>query len=388
MKNTASYSGAILEADRCVSCGLCLPNCPTYRKTLSEADSPRGRIALMRGVMKGDIPLNSRFVEHVDLCLDCRACERVCPNRVAYDSILRTMRKPIESSKKRGFFGEMFRKSALDLVSNPEWMEKIGRVYFRSGVRDLLPGRLKKLDAMMPENPPPGPKSTVYPARGKARGEVGLFLGCVARLSDSLALRASVHVLNRLGYTVHVPAGQTCCGALHAGFGEDAGALVERNESAFSKVDRIVCTSSACTAELLHHFPGRVLDISRFLNEAEGWDEAEIAPLHATIAIHDPCSLKNVLGDEAHPYRLLERIPGAKIQALPGNRQCCGSAGSYFLTQPEMANALLDDKMEMLAKSGADIVATSNVGCAMSLRARGAKVLHPVVLLAYQMGYE
>ncbi len=379
---------AILEAERCVSCGLCLQNCPTYLKTLSEADSPRGRIALMRGAAKGEIPINARFTEHIDLCLDCRACERACPNQVAYGSILRAMRRPVEDAKRRGALENLFRRASLFLLAHPEKMAELGRRYLGSPIRGLLPAKLKKFDAMLPDAPAKAVKPSIYPAVGERRGDVGLFLGCVARISDSVTLRASIHVLNRLGYTVHVPQGQTCCGALHGRFGEDETPLVEMNKAAFSKVEKIVCTSSACTAELLEQFPGRVCDISRFLDEAEGWEKLEIMPLDAEIAVHDPCSLRNALKGEVHPYRLLERIPNAKIAALPGNSQCCGSAGSYFLTEPAMANALMDDKMRLIEGVGADVVATSNVGCAMSFRARGLKALHPVVLLAYQMGFE
>lgn len=379
---------AILEAERCVSCGLCLQNCPTYMKTLSEADSPRGRIALMRGAAKGEIPINARFVEHIDLCLDCRACERACPNQVAYGAILKAMRKSVEAAKKQSFFAKQFRRASLFLLSHPEKMAELGRRYLGSPIRALLPDKLKKLDAMLPDAPAREVKPSIYPAVGEKRGEVGLFLGCIARISDSAALRASIHVLNRLGYTVHVPQRQTCCGALHGRLGEDETSLAEMNRLAFAKVDKIVCASSACTAELLEQFPGRVFDISRFLDEAEGWEKTEIMPLDAKIAVHDPCSLRNALKGEAHPYKLLGRIPHAKIVALPGNSQCCGSAGSYFLTQPAMANALMDDKMKLIEGVEADVVATSNVGCAMSFKARGVKTLHPVVLLAYQMGFE
>ena len=379
---------AIQETERCVSCGLCLQNCPTYLKTLSEADSPRGRIALMRGAARGEIPTNARFVEHIDLCLDCRACERACPNQVAYGSILRAMRKPVEAAKGQGVLEKLFRRASLFLLAHPEKIEQFGRRYLGSPVRGLLPSRLKKLDAMLPDKPARQIRPSIYPAAGEKRGDVGLFLGCVARVSDSVTLRAAIHVLNRLGYTVHVPQGQTCCGALHARFGEDSESLAGRNRGAFAKVDKIVCTSSACTSELLEQFPGKVFDVSRFLNEAEGWEKMEISPLDAKIAVHDPCSLRNALKGEAQPYMLLGRIPNAKIAPLPGNSQCCGSAGSYFLTQPVMANALMDDKMKLIEGVDADIVATSNVGCAMSFKARGVRALHPVVLLAYQMGFE
>lgn len=335
----------------------------------------------MRGVMKGDIPLNERFIEHIDLCLDCRSCETVCPNHVGYGAVLRVMRKPVEEAKKGG---RLLKKASLRLLSRPEWIERLGRLYLKSKVRP--PEKIAHLDALVPRGLPPSPSKSVHPAEGEVLGEVGLFLGCISRLTDTLALNSAIHVLNRLGYAVHVPQNQTCCGALHARFGEDSGALLEKNAEAFSGLDAIISTSSACTVELSAAFPGRVYDISRFLADAPGWDRVKIAPLETRIAVHEPCSLRNVLKEERHPYRLLERIPGAIVEALEGNGQCCGSAGSYFLTQPEMANALLDDKMARVNESGAAIIATSNIGCALSLRARGAAVLHPVVILARQMG--
>lgn len=346
----------------------------------------------MRGVMKADIPLNSCFSRHIDLCLDCRACERVCPNHVAYDAILRSMRKPVESARKKDFLRRKLERISLSLVAHPRHLGKMRLA--ASGARKFIPenSRLGQLNRLLPDSLYAAPDRSVYPAQGAVIGHVGLFLGCVARLTDALTLNATIHVLNKLGYTVQVPQGQTCCGALHARFGEDASALAENNRQAFSGLDVILGTSSACTAELCGDpgFSGRVIDISRFLDGSTGWERVEIAPLKKKIVVHDPCSLRNVLKDQDYPYRLLQRIPGAQVVPLGGNDQCCGSAGSYFLTQPEMANALLDDKMKELAEAGADMVATSNVGCAMSLRTRlqGTGVLHPVVILAHQMGFE
>ena len=370
----------VREADRCVACGLCVPVCPTYRKTLSEADSPRGRIQLMRGVMKGDLPLSDRFAEHIDLCLTCRACESVCPNRVEYDSLLRAMRAPIE--RRAGKISRGIRRGALFTLAHPGLLQGLGRIYART--RRLFPGRI---DRMFPEKIEPVRRGGTFPAKGREHGTVGLLLGCVSRVADARTLNASIHVLNALGYTVKVPGNQGCCGALHARYGEDASALVSGNAEAFSGLDAVIGTSSACTAELARTLPA--VDISAFLCDARGWEGVEIRPLEARIAVHEPCSLRNVLKGREPPYALLRRIPGAEVFPLGGNDQCCGSAGSYFLSQPEMANALLDDKMDRMAESGASIVATSNVGCAMSLAPRtGAKVMHPVLILAQQMGFK
>jgi len=268
----------------------------------------------------------------------------------------------------------------------------------------------------------------IYPSTGKQRGGVGLFLGCVARLTDAVTINAAVAVLNRLGYTVHVPRLQTCCGALHQHGGEleEAQKLVSRNITAFDglNLQAIISTASGCGAQLAEHFsppsrhacqkrhptpgerdtraensPGgqaggliaKVMDISTFLAMAEGWQDSKLEPLPHKIAVHEPCSLRNVLHGSAHPYTLLARIPEARIVPLAGNDQCCGAAGTYFIDQPEMSEALLDHKLDALSASGARYLATSNVGCAMhmgtAIRNAGLEieVVHPVTLLARQM---
>jgi glycolate oxidase iron-sulfur subunit len=242
---------------------------------------------------------------------------------------------------------------------------------------------------------------TVYPAMGKVRGEVGLFLGCVARVTDVATLSASIFVLNRLGYTVHVPSRQGCCGAMHESLGEPekARAFEEQNLQAFAglNVGAVISTATGCGTALKSYtqdFAGRVRDISEFLLEAVGWEEAEIALLAEKMAVHEPCLMRNVLHCEDKPYELLRRIPGARVAPLAGNDQCCGAAGTYFLTQPDMAASLLADKIEAVKASGARILVSSNIGCALHLAAglRAAEldieVVHPITLLARQMGFE
>jgi glycolate oxidase iron-sulfur subunit len=229
---------------------------------------------------------------------------------------------------------------------------------------------------------------------------VGLFLGCVARALDNETLSASIFVLNRLGYTVHVPAGQACCGALHANQGEpeQAHAFAQRNLAAFQgmNLDAVISTATGCGAALKEYppeFAGRVQDVSEFLAGAS-WEGVEIAPLAGVVAVHEPCSMRNVLHCEGAPYALLRTIPDLALLPLAGNDQCCGAAGSYFLTQPVMAGRLLDDKIRAVKASGANYLVSSNIGCAlhlaMGIREAGMaiEVLHPITLLARQMGFD
>lgn len=369
------------EAARCVACGLCLPHCPTYRKTLSEADSPRGRIFMMAALLEGKLPLTPELLGHLDLCLTCRACESACPSQVRYGWLADGMRALVESKRRRPWRQILLRRVLFGTTSRPRLLQGAGWL-------------LRVLRRPAP------PAAGVYPAQGAARGVVGLFLGCVARLSDAKTLHAAVFVLNRLGYAVRVAPRQTCCGALqdHGGERETAQRLARENRAAFAGLDlqAIVHAASGCGATLAEYDPPLatpVLDISAFLATAQGWDQVALEPLANSIAVHEPCLSRNALHDQDAAYALLRRIPGATIMALAGNDQCCGAAGIYALTQPEMAGKLLRDKIDAIKTSGARTIATSNPGCAMhlafGLRAEGWKVevLHPVTLVARQMGY-
>lgn len=420
LKNSDPPSRKLLleAASRCVACGLCLPHCPTYRKTLNEADSPRGRIMLMSAAMEGKIQVNRKFFRHLDQCLVCHACEAACPNNVAYGQLVNQVKDALEPARQRPAPTRWLRRLALDkIVANPPglvWTARVLRVWQSLGGRRLarLAGgvglsRLSGLAQALPSIPVSHVWLPSYPAEGEERGRVALFLGCVARALDIETLRAAVFVLNKLGYTVDVPSGQNCCGALHAGQGElnKAGALARENLQAFAgeRWNAVIVTASGCAASLLGYpqtvgedaetFALKVCEIGDFLSRAQSWREVEIQPLDEKIAVHEPCSLRNVLHGQGVLYPLLRRIPAAQIVALGGNDQCCGAGGAYRLTQPEMSEQLLADKVVAMKASGARIVVSSNVGCALHLAA-GARsagleveVVHPVTLLARQMGY-
>lgn len=417
----------IAKTNQCVACGLCLPHCPTYRLLQSEADSPRGRIALMNGVVTQRIPMNARFIEHMDRCLTCRACEAVCPNQVAYGDLIDQMRVLIAQQAKPP--GKTHRSQWLALLvrlllRRPKRLELLRRLFYwvqRYNGLDKL-GRLnrlfdQRLFKFMKQLPPVKfPYSTfdngryrtghtwraVYPAVGQERGRVGLFLGCVARLTDVETLNAGIYVLNRLGYTVHIPAAQTCCGAIdqHHGAFPMADALAQQNRAAFAglKIETVISTATGCGVQLLESgmtsSPVKVIDINRFLVTATGWDHLDIAPLPQKILVHEPCTLRNVLRSQQDLYQLVARIPGAQPLALADNDQCCGAAGSYFIEQPELSDQLLDRKLAQINGNEAAYLVTANIGCAMHIanglleKGIAIKVMHPVTLLARQMGLQ
>lgn len=408
------------DADRCVKCGLCAPHCPTYGKTQDENDSPRGRVALMQGLASGQLPPEGKLIMHLDRCLACRACEHVCPSGVAYGRLLDETRALLAERRPPP---RRVRLALDGLVTQRKRLRAVGtllRIYQRSGLQRLARASrllrvlgLETAEAQLPRLPPSTRWQPYYAPAGATRGRVALFLGCVAELADSPTLLAAIRVLNRLGYGVLVPAAQGCCGALHqhSGAAAQARALAAANVRAFADLDvnAIVYTASGCGAQLAEYaqlawedpalaeqarrLGQSVMDISQFLAQIDWPDDLDIAPLAAQVAVHDPCSLTHVLRQPHAPYQLLRRIPGLRVAALPDNARCCGAAGSYMLTQPEMAAALRADKLAALDTLRPDYLATSNLGCALhlaaGLRAAGSpvEVVHPVVLLDRQMDH-
>lgn len=412
-----------------MSCGLCLPACPTYKILKSEADSPRGRIALMNGVATGKIPLNFKFNKHMDRCLTCRACEEICPNDVAYARLIDQARVLVINESHSTRKGSSFKFKYLlqkILLTRPElldrlrywfyWAQKIGLWGWAHSFKRWHSNPWIKLLASLPTIEFPNSCGIsnvsdplqrihrwreIYPVEKNKRGEVALFLGCVARLADVATLNSSIRVLNRLGYTVHVPQTQTCCGALyqHSGHLKEATALNEENKTAFAlpNIEAIITTASGCGAQLFEYgafdknIP--VVDISQFLMNLllSDWESVKILPLDGKVIVHDPCTLRNVMHAQSYVYALLSRIPNAQIIALSGNDQCCGAAGTYFLDEPEIANALLTDKLKDALAQDAKYLITSNIGCSMHMiqglreQKMSLEVLHPVTLLARQM---
>lgn len=405
------------EAAKCVACGLCLPHCPTYNLLHDEAESPRGRLSLMLALAKNDLPLNAKLESHLARCLDCRACEKVCPSYVAYGLALDSARALIES-KRASTAKPANRSAALIqwLVEEPARMRFLGRIlrlYQWIGLQWLLRKSralqligLASLDAAIPRFAPQKKFTEIYPAQKKSRGRVTIFTGCQANMADQQTLASSIRVLNRLGYEVHIPMDQGCCGALHLHDGQTGKAteLMRRNINAFTNGnDAIISVASGCAATLgeygkyleddksAQRFSGRITDICQFLAGTAWPTDISFRPFPRRIAVHDPCTLTNVLRQEDKPYALLAKIPGAEIIPLPENKLCCGAAGTYHLTQPQIAGQLRTPKIDHLRRLAPDILVTSNPGCATflaaGLREAGLtiEVVHPLTLLERQM---
>lgn len=398
-------------------CGLCLPHCPTYLKTRDEGESPRGRIALMQGLTSGRLELSARLEAHLDHCLGCRACEAACPSGVPYGELIDAVRADIEARRVRPLRQRVARNLLAGIVLDKRLGQVLGvllHVYRGSGLQRLLrwTGLLSRfglasLDRLVNPFPVPHSWKPYYPPKTEERGQIALFTGCVANAVDQATLRATVNVLTRLGIGVHVPSSQACCGALHlhAGKPEEARALARRNLAAFVPlhVDAVLFAASSCGAQLTEYpmlldedgpaaqFSSAVKDAIPFLNSLEWPEHVQLAPLPARVAVHEPCSVTHVLRRPGQAQALLSRIPDIELVPLPENSRCCGAAGSYMITQPEMAQALLADKLAHLGRVAPAILATSNLGCALHLLAgiREAgldiEVVHPIALIERQM---
>lgn len=393
-----ALSLSLREADLCVQCGLCLPHCPTYRLTRDENESPRGRIQLMRALARDQLPLTPRLEAHLERCLACRACEAICPARVPYGRLLDTTRARI--ARTRGT--SPWRRRLMNLAARPERSGAafaLARLYQRSGFQTLARRTgilrwldLARFDSALPELHRARTWQTFYPATGAARGDIALFLGCIARTFDAATIDAAIFVLNRFGYDVHVPAGQSCCGALHQHAGDPgmAHTLAQKNRHAFRDTpDTVIYLASGCGAMLTEHpetLHSHPQDFCGFLTGIRELPPLRVAgPL--TVAVHEPCTQRNVLRDADAPYRLLGHVKGLTVIPLEGNGVCCGGAGSYFLEQPEISDQLRADKLAAIERANVRTVVTGNFGCALhlgaSLRAQGLDVelIHPAVLL-------
>lgn len=401
----------------CVHCGLCTSACPTYVETGDENESPRGRIYLMRSVTDGKLELNDRVRGHLELCLDCRACETACPSGVQYGKLIEPFRVAMDQAGDGATQDDWFRRYILfGLFPYATKLRRAllpARIAQRTGLLNLLqatrltyllPPQLRRMVEMLP---PPrrdeGPLPEFLPAIGRRRATVALFTGCIGDAMFRHVNWATARVLQHNGCDVHVPQNQVCCGAIHfhAGSSEPAQKFADENLAAFpiERFDAIINNIAGCGSMLKdygHHWhdtrqsertdwSAKVRDVNEFLDQL-GPIQPE-GEIHAVATYHDACHLLHAQKVHDAPRRLLALVPSLEMRDLPESELCCGAAGTYNLTQPEMSARLSRRKMENIKRTAARVAITSNAGCALQIareaRAQNERlaVVHPMEVL-------
>jgi glycolate oxidase iron-sulfur subunit len=405
----------------CIHCGLCLDKCPTYRTLGTEMDSPRGRVYLIKAVEEGRLGMTPSFVEHMYLCLDCRACETACPSHVEFGDLMERARGQIERRVPRRWHERLLRRlvfghlfpypGRLELLFLTMWLYQragLQALLQHLGILDMLPQRLQRLEAMLP--PVPGrsfTRSVPEVVKGQAPTThcVGFFAGCVMNRFQADVHHASSRVLQANGCDVWTPRQQVCCGALHMHAGERdyARDLARRNIDVFAQrpADAIVNNAAGCGAQLktygellaedpayaerAHQFSAKIQDISELLAQVPL--RGPLGPVAKRVAYDDPCHLLHAQRVREQPRTLLQQIPELELVPFTDADFCCGAAGIYNITHPDMSMRILDRKMANLQEVQPEVIATGNPGCMMQLQT-GVKraqlhipVVHPITLL-------
>lgn len=384
-------------ADQCVKCGLCLPQCPTYNLALDENESPRGRISLIQALAGEQLAANYSLISHLDHCLQCRRCERVCPSQVKYSAILSSAFKQIPALKKRTsiagktglyFLESMQRLTVLKLLLRFYEVSGLQLFVRASGILNFF--KLKQVEQRLPRVT----KSRTQPGKTQQLSQqVALFTGCSQTVFDSEVINAAVTLLNALDIDVVIPAQQNCCGALHHLQNMDATELVNRNIASFEKLtaDTVLYLSTGCGAFINEHYetPVSFVEITDFLQQVT-INKLSFKPLEKLIAVHMPCSQKNVLQQPDSSSALLANIPGIKLVSFE-QQGCCGAGGTTMLKYPEIADEIRQPLLDEVTRQNCELVVTTNPGCQLHIQHgfdsqnSAIKVMHPVSLLAQQL---
>jgi len=406
--------------DDCVHCGFCLPACPTYQSWGEEADSPRGRIFLMKALNEKKLPLTAEVRTHFDQCLGCMGCVTACPSGVKYDALIEQTRAELEQTLPRTPLDRAFRGLIFSLFPYPRRLrflmffqlvyEKLGLQWLvrKLGVLKLLPLRLQQMEALTPPVTLAAFTSrmpVLVAARGERRARVALLLGCVQRAYFPNVNAASLRVLSAEGCEVVAPPSLKCCGALslHAGRAEEAHAFARAAIEAIEaeQVDAVIVNSAGCGssmktwgrdfagdpawAERARKVADKVKDISEFLAGLS--PRATRHPLALQAAYHDACHLAHAQRVRSEPRALLAQIPGLSLREIPDGDQCCGSAGIYNLVEPESAREIGQRKIANVLSVAPALLISANPGCTLHLSAllrekgQALRAAHPIELL-------
>lgn len=397
-------------ADQCVKCGLCLPHCPTYRICSNEADSPRGRIAMCQAIIADPNPPDPSLINHLDRCLLCRQCERVCPSQVAYQRIHSATYQLLNErghAPKISWLAKLVQHPTwITLLQWPLWFYQhtgLTPLFRRLGIWNLF--RLSNQEKLLPTVSVQRLPSTI-PAQGTQRGHIAIFTGCLGQQLEHDAILATANIAARSGYAVDLLPQQVCCGALHHHQGDikQSMQLAQANISIFNRnnYDAIVYLTTGCAAHLLEYanlpwtnaadksaaakFVAKLQEASQWVTHTLSLQITNNQPI--SVLWHQPCSHRNVIGHTDVVKRLLESIPNVKLTPLPSSLGCCGGAGDYPVREPALAAAVREPTVTAILAQSADYVVTTNLGCALSISAglreqhKTVPVIHPLTLLA------
>lgn len=371
---------------QCVHCGFCLPACPTYKVLQQEMDSPRGRIIIMKSVLENQVELEEAL-PYIDHCLGCLACQTACPSGVQYSNLISPFRALAETKRKRPVDEQLSRWITKECLPYPN------RFYYAAGLGKLtkpltpaVPKRFQGMLKMVPEEIPTLQSlPELIPAMGTKKGRVALQVGCVQQVLAQEINLATIDVLTINGYEVVIPRDQGCCGALalHTGDHPRARELAANNLDVFPEsVDAIISNAAGCGSsmheypllfkgtrreEKAQYFSKMVRDISVFLHEIE-LEPINDPGIEIAVAYHDACHLSHAQGVTQEPRTLLSKIPNLSLVPIYDGDICCGSAGSYNLEHPEIAEQLGQMKATNIFNTNADIVAAGNIGCLVQIR--------------------
>lgn len=409
----------------CVHCGMCLESCPTYEITGQEQHSPRGRVHLIKSVAEGKISVNEQFTDPVFACLDCRACTTACPANVDVGGLIEEARGQIRQAMPltgwKGMISKFFLKELFPHSHRLEAAGSLLKLYQKSGMQkmmrttgmlNMMPTHLAEMEHVMPKITrsvrKKYKKKRVLKAKAERKAEVAFLTGCIMDVMFSDINEATLNVLRRNGNDVVIPPSQTCCGALHVHAGDrDMGRqLAKKNIEAFQHADTVIVNAAGCGCMLKEYpelfreeeqewlekaevFAEKVQDISKYLHDT-GY-RAPQTKLYKRITYHDACHLAHGQGVREEPRDILLSIPGVEMVHMANADRCCGSAGIYNLTNPDMAGAVLQSKMEHVPHD-VEMISMGNPGCMLQMAVgmkkyeRNQQIVHTVQLLewAYQ----
>ncbi len=415
--------------DACVHCGFCLSTCPSYRVIGKETDSPRGRIYLMDGINEGDIPLSPAIAQHFDTCLGCLACVTTCPSGVQYDQLIEATRAQVQRNHPRSLPEQLLRQFIFSTFPYPQRLRVLLApllVYQKLGLQKLLrstgwlakflPQQVAAMESVLPNLKPESFQDNLpelIPAQGTKRYRVGMLLGCVQRVFLPEVNNATVRVLTANGCEVVIPKSQGCCGALSHHQGQEAQTLDLARQTIDSfadlELDAILINASGCGHTLKEYghilkddpkyaskaqeFALKVKDVQEFLDHVGL--TTPLSPLRdrqdqpLAIAYQDACHMLHGQKISLEPRRLLRQIPNVELRESVDAALCCGSAGIYNILQPEVGHELGDQKVTNLTDTGAQVIASANVGCITQIRKhlqlqnKQVLLMHPMELLDY-----